>query len=1002
MDEVNRQRQSAALPVHTAVPGRARIKIQGLRKNQAVKNQLEQILARREEIARISANSVTGKILVLYDPAVNLDRILACIESVIDQIKTAGSPVSESAGRQDANGGVDCDLHAMAMDTVWHRRSSARVIEAFETDASRGLSKENAQLRLQEDGANRLPEIAKRSAWSMFIEQYKSLPVALLGGAAGLSVVTGAFIDAAVILGVLTANALIGFVTESRSERTIESIQRTEIPPAKLLRDGKPQKTAAEQIVAGDILVLKPGTYVPADIRLIESRHLSIDESALTGENFPVEKTAKALKKKHLPISEINNMAFMGTVVSAGYGKGVVVATGAQTTLGQLQSLLQCTRPPAPPIQQQMARTGSRLVMLSTGICAAVFGIGWVRGFTLIDMLRISVSLAAAAIPEGLPASVTTTFSIGINEMQKHGILIRNLPAVETLGSVQVICFDKTGTITRNKMTVASIFTGGKHIDRGEDRVLRSDGKTISAEEIPELKQLLTIAALCSEVKIDTVNGNGEQELIGSPTENALVELALEQAMDVKSIRKSHRLVEVKLRSEKSRIMSTLHALPDGGMLQAVKGNPVEVLELCAHLLKDGKVLEMTETDRQAILDENDRMAGRALRVLGTATRTVGSRAGAQKSNGYVWIGLIGMVDPLRPGVKAVIAAFHRAGIETVMITGDQALTAETVARQLNLSQGAPLQMMDVAELDKHSPEDMKDQAGKVHLYSRLSPAHKLKIVQALQSAGKVVAMTGDGINDGPALRAADVGIAMGKDGTDVARDVADVILSRDHLDTMIESIHHGRTTYDNIKKSIGFFLSTNFSEILLTTTSVAAGTGAPLAPMQLLWINTISDIFPGLALSLEPPESQALSCAPREPDAPMFSRKDYQRMLRESSVITSHAMSVYGYGLLRYGIGARASTLAFHSLTLGQLLHAYGCRSERSSIFRPARRPSNHWVNLAVLGSVGLHLLTLFSPSLRSLLGLRAMTAAETALVFGSAVSALTVNEAIKTASGR
>ncbi len=480
-------------------------------------------------------------------------------------------------------------------------------------------------------------------------------------------------------------------------------------------------------------------------------------------------------------------------------------------------------------------------------------------------------------------------------------------------------------------------------------------------------------------------------------TENALVQLAIDQGLDVKAIRKNHGLLEVNHRSQKCQMMSTLHATEGETYLHAVKGSPLEVLDLCNKQMKNGQIVDLTEKDREAIRAENSRMAGKAYRVLGTATRTLKNPKDMNKKNGFVWLGLIGMTDPLRRGVPEAIKAFHRAGIETVMITGDQRLTAEAVARELDLSHGQPLQIMDAAEIEQLSPEELTQRAGSVHVFARVSPAHKLKIVQALQSQGRIVAMTGDGINDGPALKAADVGIAMGDGGTDVARDVADVVLEYDHLDSMIQAINDGRTTFTNIRKSVHFFLSTNFSETMLMTGSIAAGVGSPLTSMQLLWINLISDIFPGLSLSMEPQDPDVLDRPPRDPDDPLFSTSDYLTMSHESIVISANAMGAYTFGLMRYGPGLHAGSLAFHTLTLSQLLHAYSCRSETRAGAKSGRQPSNPWVHAAVGGSIGLHLLTMFLPSLRGFLNLTPLGLTDLGVIAGSTLASFGLNEVFK-----
>ncbi len=992
----------AVQAVHTRVPGRARFRVYGLKAAPDLTERLESGFEGETGVTHVSASHRTGTILVRFHE----DTPHQAIENRLRRILHLEPDKSPEASKDRAKVGSDGnpggsgpagpDESAYAAVEDWHRRSVSRTLELFAVSRTAGLSTTSAAAMLESCGRNLLPQKPGRSGMAIFADQFKSLPVGLLAAAAGLSLGIGAAVDAAVIVGVLAVNSVIGYATERESENTIQALQKISPPPVRVIRDSRAVKVPAEEVVPGDILVLKPGTYVAADARIVEENALTLDESSLTGESMPVEKNAKSLKKKHLPLSERRNMAFTGSVVTGGWGKAVVVATGENTAFGSYQRLLQDTLPPKPPIEEKLDRTGNQLVKLWGGVCAGVFGMGLLRGFHLFNMLRVSVSLAAAAVPEGLPASATTTFALGIREMRRYGILIRHLPAVETLGSVQTICFDKTGTITRNRMTVVEVHTGDQRI-RAENGVLALDDPPGAGKSRPELDQLLTVGALCSQVKINGNNTMGDPELVGSPTENALVHTALAHGMDVRAIRREHKLLELNHRSEKRPVMSSIHTAPNETILHAVKGSPLDVLDMCGYYMKNGEILPLTEDARRTIRAENNRMAGNAYRVLGAAVRHLERINQARSSNGFVWLGLIAMRDPIRQNVKSAIQAFHKAGIQTVMITGDQPLTAEAVARELDLSNGRPLKLMDAEEMAGFSPEELKDRAPEVHVYSRVSPAHKLKIVQAIQAGGRVVAMTGDGINDAPALKAADVGIALGEDGTDVARDVADVVLEKDNLDTIIQSVRHGRTTYGNIKKSVHFFLSTNFTEIMLMAGSMGAGLGAPLTAMQLLWINIISDIFPGLALSLEPPEADVLENPPRAAEEPIFSGSDYGRMIRESSVMTGTAMGAYGYGLLRYGMNGPASAIAFHSLTLSQLLHGFSCRTDRQPGFGSGRRPQNKWLNMAVYGSIGLHLGIMFLPGIRGFLQLAPLSAIDTSVVFGSALLSFLGNEGIK-----
>jgi Ca2+-transporting ATPase len=997
--------------LHTRVPGRARFRAAGLRRSEAAGDRIEKELPCRKGIYRVSVSVLTGKVLVHFDPALGHGAVQQWLTEVLEEAarsEPAREPGgAESAKRKTGSGPARkrrrerrserCRKYAGLEDRPvpdWYLLEPEAVCARAGTDLERGLSRSEAAERLKEYGPNALPEAASRSGFSIFLGQFQSLPVALLGAAAGLSVVTAGVGDAVVIMGVVVANAVIGYFTESEAERTIDSLKKLGETHAEVVREGEPTILPVEDVAAGDLLALRAGARVPADARVIESADLQVDESSLTGESLPVEKTSKRLADPSLPLPARVNMVYRGTVVTGGRGRAVVAATGERTEAGRLQTLLEETSAPETPLSRQLGRVGDQLVLASGAVCGVVFGMGFWRGYGLVQMARMAVSLAAAAVPEGLPAAATTTLSLGIRRMKERHVLIRRLEAVETLGAVQTVCFDKTGTVTWNRMQVMSVHAGGRHYDVKDGFLL--DGEPFEAENSRELMQLLRVGAICSEVSIDRGDGGGGPELRGSSTETALVRLAMNADIDVKAVRKAHPLLQVNGRSEGRLYMSTLHRSEEDRLMLALKGSPEEVLERCDRRLENGRSVELTVEDREEIRAENGRMAARALRVLGFAYAEpeAGERPREEK---LVWLGLVGMADPVRENVEELIELFHRAGIQTIMLTGDQSATARAVAEQLGLSGDAPVQLMDAAEMGENGDELDPSMAEKVTVYSRVSPAHKLKIVRALQKAGRVVAMTGDGINDSPALKAADVGIAMGRSGTDVAREVADVVLQRDNLETLVISVRDGRTTYNNLRKSVHFFLSTNMSEIMVMFTAVAGGIGSPLNAMQLLWINIISDIFPGLALSLEPPEPDVLDRPPRDPSEPLIAGRDYRRMARESAVISGGALAAYGYGLARYGIGAGAGSVAFHSLTIGQLLHALSCRSESHTVFDARPLQPNRYLNAALGGSLALQGLTAFVPGVRRFLGLAPVGLLDLAVIGATSLGALFLNDAAK-----
>ena len=1011
----------------------------GLYRSESLKDHLESGLSCSDGINLVSVNTLTGSILVYFNSVNTPQSVALVIQNIVlehkgngfkqeeDTAPPSGSrfPVAERRtpetglspvpAKEIKSRGKVRRLVGHAEDQMveaWHTADPSAILERLESSASTGLSSESVQSRLKKFGPNLLPESVPRSGLSILLDQFNSIPNALLGVAAGLSVFTGGVADAVVIAVVVGINAVIGYVTESQAEKTIHSLKSLVRPSALVIRDSIYKEVPAEDVVIGDILVLRPGSYVAADSRMIETTHLSVDESALTGESMPVIKTTVSIEGNNVPLADRVNMAYMGTLVTGGQGFAVVIATGKFTEIGKIQELVGAAESPDTPMERQLRKMGTQLVLISGAVCGLVFVIGLLRGYGFLQMLKSSISLAVAAVPEGLPTVATTTLSLGIRNMRRHKVLIRHLNAVETLGSVQTICMDKTGTITLNRMSVVAVHTGMKRIKVLNGKFM-AGRETINPYASDEFLRLIHIAVLCNESEISVKesagemtggssyneNGEGKYVLRGSPTENALMHMAICAGVDIIQLRKMYPLLKIGYRSENRNYMASHHDYGAEGKIIALKGSPTEVLAMCDWHIKDGEKILISDDDRLAMETENERMAGEALRVLAFAYHHIenGNGTGSDISSGFVWLGLVGMADPTRKGVKELIGVFHRAGIETVMITGDQTPTAYAIGNELDLSNGEQLEILDSTHLNDIEPDVMKALAERVHVFARVSPAHKLQIVQALQSAGKVVAMTGDGINDGPALKAADIGIAMGHAGTDVAREVADIVLEDDNLETMIIAVSHGRTIYNNIRKSVHFLLSTNLSEIMVMFTAIAGGLGQPVNAMQLLWINLISDIFPGLALALEQPEPDVLTKPPRNPEHPIIMSSDFKRIAFESAMMSATTLGAYGYGIARYGRGARAGTLAFMTLTTGQLLHAISCRSEKISVFDKERLPSNRYLDAALGGSFVLQALTIAVPGLRGLLGTTTINLTDALVISGSALLPLVVNEATK-----
>jgi Ca2+-transporting ATPase len=1019
-------------PVHARVAGRTRFEVAGLYRSPRIRQRLEKALESYDGVHGCTANTLTGRLLVVYDPALDLDTIIELIAAQLDganrlrtktkreaklsvgtsQLKQAYSMASGLLGsipslfssvpsfslfnNKPAATVTNPDIEEQARD-AWHRLGLDDLLGKLETARRTGLDDEEAAQRLQRYGPNSLVASAGRSDLAILVDQFNSAPVFMLAGSAVIAIVTGGFVDAAVILGVVIINAAIGFVTERQAEKTISSLSDSGVRTVRVMRSGAETDIDVEDIVPGDVLVFSPGTYVAADARILSAHRLSVDESALTGESLPVNKDHSFVADEKTALGDRSNMAYMGTHISGGNGKAVVVATAAATELGQIQTMVGEAEAPETPMQKQLDKMGTTLALLSGAVCAGVFGVGIMRGYAMLEMLKSSVSLAVAAVPEGLPAVATTTLAMGISDMRQHNVAVRHLDAVETLGSVQVFCMDKTGTLTMNRMAVVSVYSGEQTYTLSGGHFV-VDGKTVNPIDKRELREMMHIVTLCSDTEFNDIEGEHKQT--GSATEMALVDMAMNAGLDAEALRDGHPRLRGRDRAEGRPYMTTLHPWNRGKHLLAVKGSPEEVLAMCEHQVRNGRQVALTDAAREEIIKANERMAGDALRVLGMAFRELDEAAMPRKTGQLVWLGLAGMADPMREGMEVLIAQFHEAGIETVMITGDQAATAQAIGKQLGLSGDKPLQVLESSKLDEVEPELLAGLVKNVHVFARVSPAHKLRIVQALQESGRVVAMTGDGINDGPALKAADIGVAMGESGTNVARDVSDVVLEDDNLHTMAIAVRQGRTIYNNIRKMIHFMVSTNLTEIEVMLLGIAAGMGQPMNSMQLLWINLVTDIFPGLALSMEPAEKDIMVRPPRESDDVIIGGNDLKKMTIESGVIGVGTMAAYIYGLKRYGPGAEASTLAFNTLTLNELAHAYSSRSEHRHVFNGSKDlPPNPHLNKAILGMAGLQAVVSIMPGFRRLLGTAPMGVMDLFVILGGVLLPLAVNEASKSA---
>jgi Ca2+-transporting ATPase len=955
-------------PVHTAVPGRARLRVAALRGNPALQHRLERALPLNRAIRRASASPVTGTLVVLYDRALALDAIIAEVEAI-------------TADREPRPGNGE---GAPAEAERWHALSPQAALAALGS-APGGLAKGQAHQRLAAGGRNALPELAGRSRLALLAEQFRGLPVLLLAGAAALSLATGGVLDAVVILGVVALNAGIGFATQSNTERIIDSLRLPRQRLAPLQRDGQLSLVPPDEIVPGDVMVLRPGLIVPADARIIAATGLTLDESMLTGESLPVAKAADAIAADaHL--AERTSMVYSGTAVVGGGGLAVAVATGTNTEAGRIQRLVGEAQAPQTPMQRQLGTLGRQLVLLSAAVCALVFLLGLLRGRGFLEMLKSSIALAVAAIPEGLPTVATTALALGIEEMRRHRVLVRRLDAIETLAAVDVIGFDKTGTLTENRMTAAAVLCAGDRFD-GPD-------EAAAALSRPDGLALAEIAALCNEAEIASARDGWAVQ--GSPTEAALLRLALAADIDVAALRRRFALEATDYRSDARQYMVTTHARPGGGRLYALKGNPEQVLAMCGFVARGSRRMRLDDAARAAILDGNRRLGLDGLRVLGFARAEAAAGTGKAQRRRFTWLGLVGLSDPPRPGVEALFRQFERAGIRVVMMTGDQRSTAVALARRLHLGNGED-DVLDSAQLYGLDEASAAARVAQARVFARVTPAEKLRLIRLLQRSGRTVAMTGDGINDSPALRAADVGIVMGGGGAEAARAVADIVLVGDELATMSTALERGRTTYANIRKAIHFLLATNLSEILLMLAAAGTGLGAPLTAIQLLWINLLTDVLPALGLALEPAERAVLEAPPHPADAPMLGRGDMLTLGREGMTIAAGGLGAYAYGLLRYGPSPESRTLAFTSLVGAQLLHALSCRSRRAGLFTPEPLAPNRVLGAALAGSFALQAGVVTLPPLRRLLGLAPLCLTDALVSLALSVLPYLANEAAK-----
>lgn len=843
------------------------------------------------------------------------------------------------------------------MDTAeWYRIEAEQAVADLESDLHRGLSDEQVQARRSQYGWNELEEEPGKAVWAMFFGQFKEFLVVLLFIAAIVSGILGEWVDSAVIMAIVLLNALIGVFQEYKAEQSLAALKKLAAPNAKTLRDGHLKSLPSRELVPGDIIILEAGDFVPADARLIETANLKIEEAALTGESVPVEKDPTVLTEE-LPLGDQKNLVFMGTVVAYGRGKAMVTKTGMKTEIGQIANLLKQAVPEPTPLQQKLAEFGKYLGTLALAVCALIFVLGWLRGEDLTMMFLTSVSLAVAAIPEGLPAIVTIVLAIGVQRLAKQRAIIRKLPAVETLGAATVICSDKTGTLTQNQMTVKRVFTGGEWYEvtgRGyqPEGEFQRDGKPIAQVGAGALKALLLCGALCNDANLEQDREDGKQtwKVIGDPTEGALVVAAAKIGLKKAELgREYQRVLEIPFDSDR-KLMTTIHqgSLPDArlqkaeqespkGLWAITKGAPDLVLNRCSSVLAADGIKELTLEHKDELMKHNEAMALDALRVLGVAVRRM-PEAGRidlkTVEEKLTFIGFWGMIDPPRPEVKDSITQCLTAGIKPVMITGDHRDTATAIARELGLL-GEDGLVLSGQELDNIDDAELARRIELISVYARVSPQHKVRIVNIFRNKGQVVAMTGDGVNDAPALKQADIGAAMGISGTDVAKNAAEMVLADDNFATIVGAVREGRVIYENIKKAVYFLLSCNIGEIFGILLAILFQLPVPLLAIQILWVNLITDSLPALALGMEPPEPGIMKRKPRKKEEGIFVKGMKPTILFEGFVIGGLTLLAFYFGFNFNGSVQQGRTMAFAALSLSQLFHVFNFRSLQDSIFK-------------------------------------------------------------------
>lgn len=859
----------------------------------------------------------------------------------------------------------------------WDRRSVQDVLQEFQISLDAGLNTEQVSENQKKYGWNQLKEANKKTFLSKVADQFKDFLILILLAASVVSFSIGEKTDAMIIVAIVIINAMLGLYQEGKAEKAIEALQKLAAPNANVIRNGAPISVPAEQLVPGDVVVLETGDIVPADLRLVESYNLQIEEASLTGESVASEKRAEDICEEDVSLADRKNMAYASTILTYGRGKGVVVSTGHDTEIGKIAEVIQGYEEESTPLQKKLARLGKQLGIIVLAVCVVVFVIGILQNLPMLDMFMTSVSLAVAAIPEGLPAIVTVVLSLGMGKMASKHAIVKKLPAVETLGTTTVICSDKTGTLTQNEMTVVKVFVD-EHILDVEGEGYEADGRIchekeeVDVETVPTLERLLEITLLANDAKLKRLE-NGKLGVMGDPTEGALITLANKWDMYSKDYEEAHpRKNELPFDSDR-KMMTTFHEnIEKNPVVSFTKGAPDVVLSRCSYWEKNNEIVELNEELREKISEVNQKFSKNALRVLALAYRSFEKMPEEitvdEIEKEMIFVGLVGMIDPARAEAKEAIKLCKHAGIIPVMITGDYKETAFAIGQQLGMVEDISQAMMGT-ELEQYNAEQMREIVKDKRVYARVSPEHKVKIVTALKENGNIVAMTGDGVNDALAIKKADIGIAMGITGTDVAKNTAEVILTDDNFASIVDAVQEGRIIYSNIKKFVSFLLSCNIGEILIVLVSILMKLPVPLLPIQLLWLNLVTDSFPALALGVEKGDEDIMNQPPRDPQEPILDKKTSIRITVQSIAITIATIGAYQYGLHHFTEhsleGAR--TIAFVTLILAELLRSYSARSESHTVMSIGMF-SNRALTLGTVFSLFMTLIVIYIPFMRTL----------------------------------